>query len=135
VFRVAKSNLLYAQTVKSINGKNVKFFLHRVITGANGFKIHVDHRDRDGLNNRQQNLRLCNSSQNGGNSKLMDGRKYKGTYLFKGGRKKPWVARITIGGRPKSLSYHFTEEEAALAYNAAAVQYFGEFARLNEVAA
>ena len=48
------------------------------------------------------------------------------------------LARVTtkqaeagIDGRKRDLGYYLTEEEAAIAYNVAAVSAFGEFASIN----
>ena len=43
------------------------------------------------------------------------------------------MVRIQVHGKRKSLGYFNIEEEAARIYNQAAKQYFGEFAKLNEV--
>lgn len=42
-------------------------------------------------------------------------------------------ARIVVNYKAISLGYHRTAQEAALAYNAAALKYHGEFAKLNQV--
>lgn len=46
----------------------------------------------------------------------------------------PWQAEIKIGRRKQYLGSFGDETQAALAYNAAAKQLFGDFAKLNHVA-
>jgi hypothetical protein len=57
--------------------------------------------------------------------------KYKGvTYLKKLDK---WQAQIEINYKSIYLGIFLFEEEAAIAYNEAALHHFGEFAVLNEV--
>ena len=56
---------------------------------------------------------------------------YKGVQRIKTSRIKPWRAIITIEGRPKHLGCFATEQEAARAYDARAVELYGEFASTN----
>lgn len=42
-----------------------------------------------------------------------------------------WQARISVNGRRQTIGYYDTQEEAARAYDAAALRLHGEFARLN----
>jgi hypothetical protein len=92
----------------------------------------VDHRDGDGLNNQRANLRHATRHQNMQNMKAVIGSsKYKGVHRPSGRNK--WVARIRVNSRVQTLGRFETEAEAALAYNAAALEHFGEFARLNTV--
>ena len=96
----------------------------------------IDHEDRNGLNNQRSNLRPCTNQQNGANMRPRGGKsRHKGvTYSNRpNNRNRPWRSYIKVGYKQISLGYHPTEAEAALAYNVAAVEHFGEFALLNVV--
>ncbi len=95
----------------------------------------VDHIDGDKFNNSLSNLRFCTASQNIGNSNLRSDNTsgYKGvTFRAKAGK---WVAAIRQNYRLIYLGSFSSPHDAACAYNSAAKEFFGEFARLNEVAA
>ena len=109
--------------------------MHRVIMNAS-HGVEVDHINHDGLDNRRSNLRLCSSSQNNQNQKLH--RSYAGKTLsskYKGvswqRQIKRWMSYITNAGRRIYLGTFLQEVDAALAYDKAARQLFGEFAYLN----
>lgn len=106
-------------------------YMHREIMG-NPEKLEVDHINRDKLDNRRSNLRVVTRKQNGRNTSTNYGRSiYRGvSFDDRMGRKK-WHAAITVDGIHKSLKYFLTEFEAAQAYNKAAREYHGKFARLN----
>lgn len=91
----------------------------------------VDHRDRDGLNNRRENLRVGTHAQNmrniGPYSTNSSG--YKGVCWDKSRNK--WLASISINNRFKNLGRFDTAEEAASPYNRAAIQVSGDFAFVN----
>lgn len=108
----------------------------------------VDHKDRDGLNNKKSNLRICNYVQNGANRSLNKNKssKYLGVCYIKrvvkynskrGGVTEydfsGWCAFIKSGTVRLNLGRFKTEKEAAIAYNNAAKKCFGEFANLNKV--
>jgi AP2 domain len=118
----------YGQTnIRSCEGKHTTLTLHSFLTGA---KL-TDHKDRDGLNNLRSNLRAATNQQNTANSQKRPG----GSSIFKGvswcPRDRNWAARIVVNGDDKFLG-KFTEElDAARAYDVAAKETFGEFARLN----
>lgn len=107
--------------------------IHRSIMGFGfGCKKQVDHIDGDGLNNQRVNLRVCTRSQNNRNREKTSRAttsKYKGVSHHK--RNKKWCARIRTGSNLKHLGSFSSEKAAAHAYNEAAIEYFGEFARLN----
>lgn len=111
-------------------GKRTTMLMHRFILGANkGEK--TDHWDHDTLNNTRNNLRICTQSQNNGNLRKRTGcsSKYKGVYFCK--KEHAWNARIRFDGPQIHLGYFRNEENAARAYDVAAIAKWGEFAMLN----
>lgn len=101
-------------------------YMHRVVIGAPVGR-HVDHRDGNGLNNQRANLRLATCTQNLWNSAPRGDRTIKGVMLHRG----LYRARIRVNGKRIHLGLFASVELAAAAYDAAALEYFGEFARLN----
>jgi hypothetical protein len=125
----------YAVTALWTRQRKTKLIgMHRLLEGAPP-KTDTDHINGNTLDNRRQNLRIATRSQNSANKP-----KYKqgGASVYKGvtlsyQKEKPWKAQIKIDGRGISLGAFETEIEAAWAYNAAALEHWGEFAYLNEV--
>ncbi len=110
--------------------------MHRFIIGVEDSKVHVDHINHDTLDNRKSNLRLCTHAENGRKQKKSQkggSSKYKGVYKYSDNRVKPFTAQIKFNYKRIHLGYFATEREAAIAYNKAALHYFGEFALLNDV--
>lgn len=107
--------------------------MHRQIMGLKrGDKELVDHINHNTLDNRKNNLRLCNNSQNQMNRKKTSGSsKYKGVCWCK--TRKIWMSYIMKDGKSKTLGRFDKEKEAAVVYNKAACRMFGEFALLNKV--
>lgn len=102
--------------------------MHRLIIGAIQGQV-VDHKDGDTLNNQKSNLRICTYSQNSTNRTKSRGKtsKYLGVVLVKG----RWRPSICKEGKREWLGGFDTENEAADAYNVAAIRLHGEFATLN----
>lgn len=113
-------------------GRTGHICMHRQILNAPSHAS-VDHIDGNGLNNTRANLRLVTQSQNNMNARPRQNStsRYKGVYWNKYHQK--WYARIHVNGRGIYLGRYATQREAALAYNEAAKQHFGEYARLNEL--
>ncbi len=89
----------------------------------------IDHKDGDGSNNKWLNLRQSTKSQNKANSRSYKNNKsgIKGVCWNK--HLDRWGASIQVAGKRHFLGLFHTKEEAAEAYMASAVLFFGEFAR------
>lgn len=122
----------YAHANKRKDGRGAMILLHRLVMNAPD-GIEVDHIDGDGLNNQKSNLRLCNRGQNLRNQKIRNPNGLKGVFFRVSRIKKPWAARISIGGRTTAIGYFSNKIDAAISYNISAKKNFGEFARLNPI--
>lgn len=114
------------------NGIKKKHSIHRLVGKAFlGIKDceMLDHINRNPLDNRLENIRVCTLSQNGANRRPNKGKKYKGVRFMK--NEKRWTARIVKDGKHRWLGYFDSEVEAAKGYDKAAIELFGEFAKLN----
>ncbi len=125
-FAINSNRTFYA--ARAHKGKTVK--MHREIMGGPGHLV-VDHIDRNGLNNRKSNLRICTNAQNIRNA----GPRGKGLSKYKGvsrhTRGKKWTAVIQLNNKTHYLGYFSDEIEAARAYDKRAKELHGEFACLN----
>jgi hypothetical protein len=109
------------------NGRWTTQYLHRLILPT---ATQVDHINGNGLDNRSANLRDATISQNGANRPAPRTNRtgHKGVDLFRNGR---YRATICVAGSRSHLGYFDTPEEAAHAYDAAAIAAWGVYARPN----
>ena len=110
-----------------------RIVMHTLITGYK----RTDHKDGNGLNNQRSNLRDCASqsynlaNQGKGRRAATATSRYKGVdWLARSGK---WRARIKVNYQHRHLGMFAVEEDAARAYNAAALAEWGEFAQLNVI--
>lgn len=104
-------------------------YMHRQIMG-DPIGLLVNHRDDDGLNNRRPNLRVTDRSGNQQSARAIGGGStFKGVSWHGIGRK--WQAHIKARGERRYLGLFVDEVAAAQAYDVAARELHGEFARLN----
>ena len=114
--------------------------MHRMIMDAKKGQL-VDHKNGDPLDNRRENLRLATNAENCRNGKkgTYRGRpclsKYKGvskhSSTAKGKKYSYWFGQIVVDGQHINLGHFKTEKDAARAYDKAAKEHFGEFAKCN----
>ena len=104
-----------------INNKIVR--MHQIIYGKN-----VDHKNRNTLDNRKENLRYCTTQENSWNSSVRSDNTsgYIGVSWDKENNK--WAARIEINKKPKRLGRFMNKEDAIKARLEAEAKYFKEFA-------
>lgn len=135
-----KSNKLgYVYRTEYLGKKNgvskyKRFWMHAEILGSVKGKI-IDHADMNPRNNQKSNLRFCTREQNRANSKTNENSKsgVRGVYFHKAAGK--WAAQIQTKKQKHYLGTFPTISEAASAYNNAALVYFREFARFNDIEA
>ena len=107
----------------TLNGKAAT--LHRLMLPGAGM---VDHINGVKTDCRIENLRPCTMAENGRNRPASKQRRYKGVYLAETGF---YDAKIWKDGKSLYLGSYESEEDAARAYDQAALEHHGEFARFN----
>jgi len=115
------------------NKKSTHIVLHRFLMKFPEKGIFVDHINRNKLDNRKQNLRLVNTSQNTINCVKFKGltSKYKGVCLDK--NTGLYVSRICVNGHRKYGGQFTKEVDAAKKSNELYKKFHGEYAVLNEI--
>lgn len=116
-----------------VNSKTKMQHLHKAIQKRIGFEGLVDHKNMNRFDVRRNNLRPCTQIQNAMNTKLRadSTSKYKGVTWRDSHNK--YRAVININKKPKFLGSFDTPEDAAKAYDEAALIHFGEFAQTNKM--
>lgn len=129
-----KWSYAYGYAIRTIKGNGEKksqtIFMHNeVLEKINGMQ--TDHKNRNGLDNQKENLRHATESQNKANrsKRLGTVSGYTGVYFEK--KTNRWRARYQAFNIRKTIGYFSTPEEAAMAYDKAMVEAFGEFAVTN----
>lgn len=137
-YALHRSNKWHAARTHKREGVKRTVYMHRQILGGPP-GLEVDHENGDGLNNRRGNLRAATKRQNGQNRRQQSGTK---SSRFHGvawhGYSDRW--RVVICGGPLNdkghakqlyIGVYRDEEEAARAYDRAAIKHFGQFALTN----
>ena len=101
-------------------------------------KRECDHKNRNPLDNRRANIRICTHQENLFNQTKQvsyGGKPCSSKYLgvFWDKEKKKWRASITLNRKGYNLGRFSSELAAAERYNEAAQELFGEFANLNDL--
>ncbi|MGA2092023.1 MAG: HNH endonuclease [Sedimentisphaerales bacterium] len=126
------NNSIYAFRFFDEPGKKTKIIsMHRDIMKPRKGLL-VDHRNRNALDNRRENLRIatrCQNMQNRSKIKKATTSRFIGVHKEK--RTGHWVANIDYRGKTIYLGTYINEVDAAKAYDKAAKKYRREFANLN----
>lgn len=108
-------------------------YMHRLILGDRCEGVDVDHKDRNGLNNQKNNLRLAP----GGLNQLNTVKAKNNTSGFKGvswsKQNRRWCAYIYDHGKHRFVGSSLDPMEAAKMYDGAITALHGEFARTNKM--
>jgi hypothetical protein len=144
-YAVKCTHTWYAFRSIDCNGSRRRFPMHRdILNTPKGME--TDHIDHNGLNNQRSNIRICTKNENQRNKQSRGKSRFVGVcwsvcvakrysktekrikiYTYEG----KWVAHILANGKPIHLGYYEKEEDAAKAYDRAALKYHGAFANLN----
>jgi hypothetical protein len=91
----------------------------------------IDHKNADRTDNRWANLRAATRSQNMANGRKLAANTsgFKGVYWCQ--RERRWMAAIGVDGKRIYIGRFDTPESAHVAYAAAAIKYYGQFARVS----
>jgi hypothetical protein len=116
---------------RNVPPKGVQY-LHRMVMKCNPDDF-IHHKNNDYLDIRKSNLVVCTKREALCNKRIAN----NNTSGFKGVswniQRLAFQAKITSEGRQMHLGYFAAKEDAAMAYDAAAIKYFGEFARTNKM--
>ena len=126
----------YVKGSYTVDGKQKKVYLHRLVMNCpNGMMVDHKHGNQSRFDNRKENLRICTSAENQRNKPVLRNNSIgvKGVNLIHLATKDIYRAQITINEKTKHLGCFDTLEEASKAYDMAAIYYFGEFAKLNNL--
>lgn len=130
VFRWQHSHGYACRRERQPDGSYRKIYLHRLVAGAGKDKV-TDHINKDSLDNRRKNLRVCTHRQNLWNAKRPKNNTsgFKGVQWNKTERK--WIARSEHNKRIYILGRYKTATEAARVYDAFVLSNRGEYAVTN----
>jgi len=124
----------YARTnIPNKKGKRGSMLMHRLILNMLNSKLQVDHLNHYTLDNRKCNIRICTQSDNLKNRMINKNNStgYKGVVYNKSNKK--FIAKIGVNKNIIYIGVFIDPIDAALAYNAAALKYHGEFANINKI--
>lgn len=131
-FSTVKRNKFYAirkdPTHKKAGAKTE--YMHRLINKTPS-DLQCDHIHRNTLDNRKSQLRSCTEKDNKRNVTARHGIVGFRGVVLSGSKDRPYTAKISLNGKNLYLGNFKEAIEAAMAYDRAAIENYGEFAVLN----
>lgn len=125
-WRITKTTPCYWYRREVMGGKRQTIYLHRELMGASDGQI-VDHINGNGLDCRRENLRLCGHAENMQNRKIAKSNKLGMKGVYRAGSR--FRAEIKAFGLKYRLGTYGSPHEASAAYQMAATELHGAFAR------
>lgn len=125
ILNPSKNNQGYLVISLSYEGKIKTYNVHQLVAMAflnhnpEGRELHINHIDRNRLNNNVSNLEITTARENTNQKHLKSKSKYVGVTK---GRNGHWIARIHINKARVYLGYFKTEGRASIAYQLAVHQ-------------
>lgn len=120
----------YVRTNVLNKGIRGTLLLHRLLLNAKNVE-QIDHKDRNGLNNQRNNIRICSASENMINRIFKNSTGFRGVFkIKKTGR---FTGAIQVDKKRVTVGCYATAKEAALAYNNMARKIHGDCAILNSL--
>lgn len=123
-----------ARTVRGPNGKLRSVWMHRQILGLPSIDIdprQIDHQNHNTLDNTDGNIRIATSTQQNWNKRRLKNNLSGFKGVFYSHERECYMAFIKVNGKRIYLGRFQDPRRAARVYDAAALEYFEEFACLN----
>lgn len=103
--------------------------MHRIIAGT-PIGMCTDHINRDKLDNRKNNLRICTPSQNNANKIHFNVKTgLKGVYMCNG----KYIASLIYNGEKVVIGIYDNKVDAGIAYDNKIIELFGSFSITNKI--
>jgi len=116
--KVSKNKWSYSSNGYVVRGKP-QISLHRFVMHAKKGQ-QIDHKNRNKLDNRKENLRFCNTKQNHWNDISKTGVHFRPN-------RNSWIVRMMINGKRKYIGYFANKKLALDARKQASLKYYKEF--------
>jgi len=106
--------------------------IHRFLTDATEKHIRVDHKDHNGLNNRESNLRVTLHPNNNQNRKSKNSNNKSGyRNVFWNSQREKWQVSLCRNNKRIIIGYFDDVNEAGRIAEEARQKYYGKFAGLS----